>query len=552
MKKYLGFLVVCNMTYGVNIDDVYNHIKIIDNGLYLKYDGITYGAPSNNFVESDQWVMQTPKLWGYSLDDYKISKKYSATGKYDPVFKLPKCNTDSDCGKLSKCTIAQFTERNTKLCLLPEHLILNKLASSIVNANYYVDISQLTQGFTSITSEEFTETIKNSLTKLAMKSIKENAPIEVRLLEGSIVPLTLQKDNGYTTLYQYLKYITSKLHDGNQLIVSVASERSCNPLICRYSIDPLFGFSWNHAKFLAVDGDYLITGGQQFNGPAYLGDNPVNDSMIELYGPIAQTATQYSNIMWDYVNKNKGVISNYCWTYESGNISSKCITRFKLHNSISRFNFESNMVAVKTMFVAKLNHGVLPDDADQSETSRVYAFKHANKSIKISQQAIFNLGVLYTKTILGPVNTLDGNVIDALGYAIYHNNVDVSIITSNRKGGQSGWSSKVPLEFLYNSILENILTQFPSAKRHHVEAMLAEHLHLSYIDFNHSNNDAINNHNKFWMVDDHLFYFGSHNIYPSALQQYGVIMDSYELANQINLEFWIPMYSNSNKISEVL
>ncbi|WP_375359508.1 hypothetical protein [Candidatus Tisiphia endosymbiont of Neophilaenus lineatus] len=31
-------------------------------------------------------------------------------------------------------------------------------------------------------------------------------------------------------------------------------------------------------------------------------------------------------------------------------------------------------------------------------------------------------------------------------------------------------------------------------------------------------NTNARSHNKFWIVDDKVFYFGSHNFYPTSLQ----------------------------------
>ena len=92
------------------------------------------------------------------------------------------------------------------------------------------------------------------------------------------------------------------------------------------------------------------------------------------------------------------------------------------------------------------------------------------------------------------------------------------------------------------------MQQFPDTTKQEADTQLHTLLHLGSIDFNQSNDGSIKNHNKFWMVDDHIFYFGSHNIYPSALQQYGVIVDSSEAADKVNNNFWNPMWLNANKM----
>ncbi|KAF5292183.1 hypothetical protein FQR65_LT11281 [Abscondita terminalis] len=533
--------------YAVSIDQVYEHIKTVNNGAYAKYDGVTYSKPSTNTIRDDgEFLFQTPKLWGHSLEEYLQSRTYSKTGKYDPVFKFPTCFTDSDCGHLSKCATAYFTRSDEKLCLMPEDNILNRLANNISGAQYSVDIFTLSEG-TSISSGAFTETIKNALYKLAKKSIGMNHSIQVRMLGGAYIPFTEQQKlaNGSIssaaitsiTLYHYLQNLTKELPEKNKLIISVASMTACLPGVanCHYNQSPFFSFSWNHGKAIIIDNKDLITGGQNFDADSYLGKNPVNDSMLELVGPIAQTAEKYADTLWKYVDTHqRAKLENHCYTYENGKINDTCLLTISSSNSNllpNKVNPNLLPVVVQAMSVAKLNHGVLPDDADQSEIARVYAFKNAEKTIKISQQAIFFK--VPVEGEFSPWATIDGNVISALAYAIYANNVDVKIITSNfQVASGNGWGSFVSLEYIYKSIKNSIQSQFPSASDIEISAKLNKLLHLAYIDFN---------------TNDHIFYFGSHNIYPSSLQQYGIIVDNGFLANNLLINFWDPMWKNSDK-----
>jgi hypothetical protein len=53
------------------------------------------------------------------------------------------------------------------------------------------------------------------------------------------------------------------------------------------------GVSWNHAKIIAVDGKYLLTGGHNFFDDHYLKKNPVNDLSLEMEGGVARDAHRY-------------------------------------------------------------------------------------------------------------------------------------------------------------------------------------------------------------------------------------------------------------------
>jgi hypothetical protein len=508
--------------------------------------------------------MQTPKLWGYSLEQYLLSKNYSGTSKFDPIFHLPVCNNQTDCGALSKCEVANFSLDKTKLCLMPEHDILNNIATNIENAQYSVDIIQL--GNWGITTGEFTETIKNALYSLALKSKNFDHKVSIRILEGSLVPFTSSNNladfEDLPTLYNYIRNLTKNLPQNNQLIISVATQRSCDPFFCTDGPYPFgLNISWNHGKLTSIDNQKLITGGENYWGEDYLGNNPVSDSMIAISGPIAKTATIYANVLWNYVENNKGFSGNYCYTYTNNQINNTCLVNTSISpnpNIIGSVNYhhDDGDIIVQAMSVNKLNHKVLNDDADQSEIARVYVFKNATKSIKISQQAIFSK--LQSTKVLPPIKSIDGDVIESLAYAIHKNNVDVSIITSYMNGE---YTSYVPLSYIRDQIKNSIILQFPSMPissiDHELKLLhLAETMYFNKIGNTDNKNinkitaGTVHGHNKFWMVDDHIFYFGSHNIYASTLQEYGIILDSYQAAERINLEFWNPMWDNSNQLAE--
>lgn len=119
---------------------------------------------------------------------------------------------------------------------------------------------------------------------------------------------------------------------------------------------------------------------------------------------------------------------NHCYAYKKGYISTKCAKAISLNNE---FNINSSL-PVQAMFISKLNNGVdIGDDADQSEIVRVFALKNATRSIKISQQALFNKGEedpLENK-VLQPINTINGNIIQAIAHAIHLNSMQQ--VTSN-------------------------------------------------------------------------------------------------------------------------
>lgn len=491
--SWITFSLLCKLSCAIDIYSIYQYLKTVDNGVYARYDGITYAAPTINNLSSDdqQWLLQTPNIWGNSLDQYNYSESFSRTGQYDHDFNLPLCATNSDCGPLAKCSTAFFTLNNESLCLMPEHNVLNTMATNIINANYTVDITALGEkgedGLTTPTTGRFSLTIKNALQKLALKSITSGKIIKVRILEGS-ANIFLAHD-----LNLYLLFLTQDLPAHNNLEIQVGSVLTCTLVTC-HNENPLLDFSSSHAKTVNIDGTNLIEGGENFWDEEYLGNNPTNDLDINIEGPVASLATTYSNILWQYLINHPKLGSDYCYTYSNGKIIPQCLIPY-----IGQQGIASNYSGIKVVAMpnSELDGNLLDDSSEQSELIRVYAFLNAESSIKISQQAIFWRDTTLPNSIFPPKNTIDGNVIDALATAIHLHNVNVSIVTSNFKNGSifflvnQKYNSFVPLQYIKNSIQNAIVANFKVTTTEATNET-NQLLHLAYIDFNHSNNSTIN------------------------------------------------------------
>jgi phosphatidylserine/phosphatidylglycerophosphate/cardiolipin synthase-like enzyme len=62
---------------------------------------------------------------------------------------------------------------------------------------------------------------------------------------------------------------------------------------------------------------------------------------------------------------------------------------------------------------------------------------------------------------------------------------------------------------------------------------------------------TVANHSKTWIIDDHLFYIGSDNLYPHRLQEFGYLIDSRSFAANLIETYWTPLwrYSMRNMLS---
>ncbi len=537
----LLFAAQITLAQPLSIDDIYKHLLTT----FPQYNNITYNKPSTNYLVPNHWLLQTPNIWGTPLEKYNQGFTPVGDNIIDKQFFAPTCRTQSDCLGVSICKRAEFTLDDRKLCLTNAHDILEDIYSTIIKADSSIDI--VTLGKTLMSTEAFTSMLKNALTTLGYKTINSSHPIIIRLLYGVYheVPSTFIKD--------YLRNITANLPAKNKLIISIASTRSCmfrsNCGNDDAQHDIVLDVAWNHGKIIVVDKNTLITGGENLWGDEYLEGNPVNDSNIKISGTVTNGATIYANILWDYVRHNREFTVNRCYTYKNGTISEKCAQLFKLDTKFNNNLPEHlNDLNVRAMFTSKLNNGVdIGNDADQSELARVFALKNATSSIKISQQALFMRGLLNNPLkhkLLPPFDTIDGNIIQAIAYAIHYNSVDTYIITSNLI---ANYPAYVSLQYLHNYILNTIISEY------HVDQKIAkkklkQHLYLAYMSYTNTVDDHVKNHNKFWMVDDKIFYFGSHNFYPTSLQQFGVIIDSSEAAKSLIESYWNPMWKYSDKL----
>lgn len=553
------------------LDSIYHALK----SSLPAYDNIAYAQPSVNTLDNDgTWIIQTPNAWGTSLSRYNSAISTAAAKEsIDPVFYLPTCHHSTDCSGGRQCVQPDFSHPafpKLQLCLGPESMFQTKAYRAIVSAQRTVDITTLQPSSISqsaFSTGAFTPTLKNALIELAVKANNNKQPITVRLLQGGVLPITTQAKNHAALKSQsflnpektFLKdIVNSPLFPTHTPYFNlyVATERSCYLLTgkCDGNSDQdsaVFRVSWNHGKIIDIDHTHIITGGQNLWGSDYLQTNPVNDLNMAITGPVTQGADTYINTMWNYVihHQHSQINSNICASFHNGMLTDDCPMASSRHAAPPNAWVSNNRYPVEAMFVSKLNNGILPRDADASELARVVAFKNARSSIKISQQAIyFKLAPIGTPA-LHPIPTVEGNIIDALATAISHN-VTVDIVTSNLNGLGFSYTSEVSSSFLEQAITTSLEKNVPAFHDPtQAKAQIKKYLTIKTIRYNKNDPDGKKtlSHDKLWIVDDKLFYIGSHNLYPSALQQFGVIIeDDHLLAiNQLENRLWNPLWENS-------
>lgn len=216
-------------------------------------------------------------------------------------------------------------------------------------------------------------------------------------------------------------------------------------------------------------------------------------------------------------------------------------------------------------YTNELPSGYNDNQADPSEVARIYAFHNAQSSIKMSQQAILGLLGTFHSPKEMQLKGLDPlkdkiSVIDSLAFAI-SNNVKVSLVTANYLGinPAAGYTSFVDADSFYQVLYNALVGRGYSSSD--AKSLLKNNFEYKYIAYDKGNTNVdgldIGNHQKFWMVDDDLFYIGSHNIYPSEHQEFGVIRgcksgSQCSSAAKILKDVWNPMWENSKKVTLTL
>ena len=223
------------------------------------------------------WLIQTPNIWGQAISVYNQSYTPQKGEQLDKDFYMPTCTASKSCLGIGTCSTPIYTldinGHKKQLCTTPADTILNKLYESIINANHSVDILTLQPGHiieSSITTGAFTAALKNALIALAKKTITTGQPINVRLLQGSFLPITLKNDaegliaqqqartNLQLSQQTYLKNLVNALPKNNHLSISIGSMRSCQRGIVNcgnynHQHDPFLAFAWNHGKIIDID-----------------------------------------------------------------------------------------------------------------------------------------------------------------------------------------------------------------------------------------------------------------------------------------------------------
>ena len=577
MKKItlLIFLLFNFSIYGAYADtdplkNIYTQLQAADKANHPEFpmQDVTYSLTTGNKLY-DNFLSVYPgtAAWGMAAARFPMYGFDTDPNTGDADFGLPHCSSDSDCMSNAKCLhLTAFDNSSTpssvKMCTGMADRNLSGIYDLVISAHHFVDITTLEH----FPDNRFKATLRNALTTLA----KSGKPITVRLLDGIYAAPTEQQSSTINTQQEYNALINTtkgELEDltrdvgkvpNEQLTVYIAGMRSCSgPLgttCASKAASKYMGFSWNHSKLIDVDGISVMDGGVNMFATNYLQQDPVFDLMAEVSGPAAEKTLGFTNMLWDFVNKYmrsypQDVIE---FQYQHGNITSN-VPAPKLQQT-------ANIPPpgkVEVLNIGRTGGGILPNGVRKNASDLAFylLLSSAQKTMYIAQQSLN--GSLNTwpfdqlKNASGET-IAHTNLLSAIANLLVKKNGQVYIVTSPTD------TLKVPLELGY----ESLATKEQIWDKIKAEAMaispssvgkLCGHLHIANIQFNDNDiqwpdtNKQIFDHYKFMMVDDHLFYFGSQNFYPSGLQNYGYIVDDPSGAASTTMKnsLWNPLWGYS-------
>jgi phosphatidylserine/phosphatidylglycerophosphate/cardiolipin synthase-like enzyme len=396
--------------------------------------------------------------------------------------------------------------------------LVQRLRDLIAGARRSIDITLLEP----VPDKEILAALRDGLAALAGRG----QPIDVRILIGQYPP----DDVDAAAFLQSLAVAAP-------LSVHVAAMRSC------MAGEPCDGFSWNHAKIIAVDGRVAFVGGHNLWPADYLGDRPVFDLSMVVRGPAADAASRFADELWDFscrsANKDKAVqvVSSGVRLCPRAFAGEKVAASGKLD----------------VVSIGRLGVGIAREFANHSELARDLMFGAARKVIRIAQQDLgFKLG---RSDMLFPESAFERLV------AFIEQGGEIYIVLSNEGAlGNSGstYSNEVPIEAVARRLHQMVTKHFeqlnqrgmvdqsPKMGPDPVNALLCSRVHIAPFRFGPDDKWPSGSpfalHAKFWMVDDRAFYFGSDNLYPVNLQEFGYIVDDRRAAQEILDAWWNPMW----------
>jgi phosphatidylserine/phosphatidylglycerophosphate/cardiolipin synthase-like enzyme len=319
------------------------------------------------------------------------------------------------------------------------------------------------------------------------------------------------------------------------------------------SVATSWGWSWNHAKIVAADGQQAIIGGHNLWSADYLQTtNPINDVSLHHRGPLVAEAHTFVDAEWGFICANTGITGWLNVDYEATAAVASCPAT---HPALPEPEPEP-VGDVPVLSIGRLGMGIdipqvqagpLPDDlVSQADADAVACsvvtddytnldapyerdnpgepalralIGSAQTSIAIAQQDL--IGLCSARL----VPKWDVRVFDALAQRIAAG-VEVTIVISNADAeGYTNGGTLADISAYLLSRVEVAVGDAAQAKERFCAQVGVAPLRFNDTMDTWPGGQGIGNHTKVVAVDRAAFYVGSQNLYPAWLQEYGVITE---------------------------
>lgn len=453
--------------------------------------------------------------------------------------------------------------------------ILNRMASIVADARKSVDIAQLYQigslkrpapGYP---NGEFFDKIVEGL-KEGHKRHPNEVPV-VRLLIGLHPP-------GF--------YFPSTFT--NALKKAVGNWVKVQSGVMRTKLT-----SFNHEKVVDADGHNAIVGGMNYWSSDYVAtDHPVSDLSMQVVGPAAAKVSQFTDILWKYTCHHIGATGVSVDRHNVGHCIEDIPTD-KTSGRGPRASSSGELSGVPIMVVGKLGQGIdVPGHPGQESPaipstpwdgskvlnggkggcpgvdlfgqrefgdvngSRSYEYRNpgedalralvesAKHSVFLSQQDLLSC---VPQPLPPTEETFDERLVQALAQKVL-DGVPIKIVVSDSpKGG--GYGNGWPVQDVAQTLTAMVAAQ-AKLDRNTARDRVCRDVGLATIRSisgraKWPDGERFWNHAKLVSVDDQAFYIGSGNVYPSRLQELGLIVENPAASAQLKSAYLDPLWSTS-------
>ena len=464
---------------------------------------------SHGLIEGD-WIAQSPKNY-WKKDASTLPAGYACVKGYagcDPQFERMICTNDKDCvASRTQClplraSVHKEGDPVKSMCLGSGDTMLDDYYTAIVKAQRHLEISSLT-----FPNGRFRIALANALSVLSHRQ----TPPTIRMIVSSLDGFTANiKNPPGPVLETLLKEIAAVGGKPEALKINLA-----------YLSDKRQ--SWNHAKIILADSNYVLQGGHNMLDPDYLKEQPIFDLSMHASGSVGLGVQAFVNTLWTKAGPMVSTLEN------NGLISPPAVLDAKVG--------ESRIIGM----------GRLGSFGDLASDDGMSALIDASKkTIYFAQQDLFNDIFKLGPT---PSHSLP-NLISAVLRGV---KIKVAQSSSTVFLGYGMVSPEKALELLLDAMTaEAAARKWVPEGNIPLREYLCSHIEYAPILFNAAvtkwpNGDAIGVHPKLIIADEVAFYMGSQNFYPSDLQEFGLMVSDRKVTAELMAAYWDRIWAESSQ-----